>query len=75
MSYVGGLEALLIVAVCEYGQKSKGYPNKDNDNPHPSHLLSQKVSSKQRATLALVTKLRAKVNIYISIYEWRVKFR
>ena len=34
---------------------------------HLSHLLSQKVSSKQRATLALVTKLRAKVNIYINI--------
>ena len=41
---------------------------------HLSHLLSQKVSSKQRATLALVTKLRAKVNIYISIYEPCVKF-
>jgi len=27
----------------------------------------QEVSSKQRATLALVTKLRAKVNIYINI--------
>ncbi len=35
---------------------------------HLSHLLSQKVSSKQRATLALVTKLRAKVNIYIYQY-------